>query len=259
MDLAAVFGLSLLGGYFFAHYWKLTAFATRRADQHLYFRAAYFGAILFTIALVIRHELLLWPRYVSFDAAFLEYVKPALKEENGIFAGEIRSRAEWLVTAVYSMVLGPIGAFVLNRFTPRDWALQRSVGLFDRLLLRAQRSEMPISLTLASGKVYIGAVSSTTDLDSIPPVIAIVPVFSGYRSPDGRMVLTTDYESVYADLEKGGAAQLELPADWITQFGMTIRTDMIVSANLFSPAVYTRFNPTWREQLIKRRYSERSP
>jgi hypothetical protein len=51
MELAAVFLLSLPGGYTFALTWRHTAFATRRADgQHLYFRAAYYGAVLFVAA-----------------------------------------------------------------------------------------------------------------------------------------------------------------------------------------------------------------
>ena len=253
MDLAAVFLLSLLGGYSFTNMWKRTAYAMRRAEgHHLYFKAAYCGAILFAIALGIRHELLLHSGdYPGFDVALLEYVKPALKEETGLAANELRSRTEWLVVAVYSMILGPIGASLLNPLTPRRWALERSVGPLDRLLLEAQRVEMPVSLTLTSGKVYIGAVRSTTDPRSTPPVMTIIPVYSGYRTEDGRMVLTTDYESVYADLSAGGATQLALPAGWLLQFRLTIRSDMIVSATLFSPAVYARFNPDWRDQLSK--------
>jgi hypothetical protein len=37
--LAAVFLLSLLGGYYLAITWRLTAFSTKKADgHHLYFR-----------------------------------------------------------------------------------------------------------------------------------------------------------------------------------------------------------------------------
>lgn len=48
MELAAVFGLSLLGGYFFAAWWRLTSYATRRYEgHHLYFRAALCGVVFF--------------------------------------------------------------------------------------------------------------------------------------------------------------------------------------------------------------------
>jgi hypothetical protein len=252
VDLAAVFLLSLLGGYVFAYLWKRTAYATRRAEgHHLYFRAAFCGVVLFAIALGFRQGLLaLICGYRAFDNSLVEYVKPVLKEENGLGAAELRSRAQWVITSVYSLLIGPLAASVLNLFTPRWWALERSVGAFDRLLLQAQRAEMPVSLTLTTGKVYIGPVVSITDPDGIPTV-TILPVFSGYRGEEGRMVLTTDYDRVYADLEKGGAKQLGLPADWQTQFNLTIRADTIVTASLFSPSVYARFTPEWREQLAE--------
>jgi hypothetical protein len=59
MDVAAVFALSLLGGYFFASYWRLTAFSTKREEgHHLYFRAALFGVVLFLLALFLRFSLI---------------------------------------------------------------------------------------------------------------------------------------------------------------------------------------------------------
>jgi hypothetical protein len=253
VDLAAVFLLSLLGGYFFAYSWKLTAYATRRAEgHHLYFRAALFGVFLFGAALLLRQLLLARSSaYKAFDAWLVEYVKPALKEETGVPAAEMLSRAQWVVAAMYSLLIGPLAAAVLNLFTPRLWALERSVGALDQLLLKAQRAEMPVSLTLTTGKVYIGAVVSIADPKGTPSVVMIVPVFSGYRDAHGRMFLTTDYARVYADLDEGGAAQLALPADWQADFQLAIRADHIATATLFSPAVYTRFTPEWQEQLLR--------
>jgi hypothetical protein len=254
VDLAAVFLLSLLGGYFFAYLWKRTAYATRRAEgHHLYFQAAFCGVLLFAVALGLRQELIaLISGYKAFDVGLVEYVKPVLKGEVGLGATELRSRAEWVVTSVYSLLLGPLAAVVLNVFTPRWWALERSVGGLDRLLLKAQRAEMPVSLTLTTGKVYIGPVVSITDPNGIP-TITIVPVFSGHRDADGRMLLTTDYDRVYADLEAGGATQLGLAADWKLQFHLAIRADTIVTATLFSPSVYARFTADWQERLAQYR------
>jgi hypothetical protein len=254
VDLAAVFLLSLLGGYFFAYFWKRTAYATQRAEgHHLYFRAAFCGVLLFALALGLRQELLtLIPGYRSFDTWLVQYVKPVLLEESGLGAAELRSRAEWVVTAVYSLVLGPLAALALNTLTPRWWALERSVGGLDQLLLKAQRAEMPVSLTLNTGKIYIGPVVSITNPVGIP-TITIVPVFSGQRDKDGRMRLTTDYDRVYADLERGGAAQLGLPADWRSQFNLAIRADTIVTATQFEPSVYARFTPDWKERLAQMR------
>jgi hypothetical protein len=46
--------------------------------------------------------------------------------------------------------------------------------------------------------------------------------------------------------------QLGLPADWPTQFAMAIRADEIVTAALFSPAIYAEFNPDWKERMNRR-------
>jgi hypothetical protein len=253
VDLAAVFLLSLLGGYFFAYLWKRTAYTIRRAEgHHLYFRAAFFGVLLFAIALGLRQALLAFASgYKALDNSLVEYVKPVLKEEIGLGAAELRSRAEWVITSVYSLFLGSLSAWLLNLFTPRWWALERSVGALDRLLLAAQRAEMPVSLTLNTGKVYIGPVVSITDPDGIPAV-TILPVFSGHRDIEGRMVLTTDYDRVYADLERGGASQLGLQGEWKSNFHLVIRADTIVTAGMFSPSVYARFTPDWQEQLAQR-------
>ena len=253
MDLAAVFALSLLGGYYFSIIWRLTAFSTRRVEgQHLYFRAALYGAILFLAALGLRNWVLVHlPGYLDFDAGLINYVKPALKEETGITAPAEARRAEWLVTAAYSMLIGPVGAVLLNVVTPRRWALRRSLDALDKLLLDAQNLEMPVQLTLNNQKVYIGLALSNANPDPKPDVIKILPMFSGYRDPRGRMVLTSNYEAVYTKLEAGEAAVLGLSADWLAQFELSIRADTIVSPAMFSPAIYASFNPDWEQQIAQ--------
>jgi hypothetical protein len=112
VDLAAVFLLSLLGGYYFAITWRLTAFSTKKADgHHLYFRAALYGVILFALALTLRVYLVgKYPSYAGFDSELSSYVRPVLKEEAGAQAIDEIKRAQWVVTAAYSLVLGPIVA-----------------------------------------------------------------------------------------------------------------------------------------------------
>lgn len=253
MDLAAVFLLSLLGGYYFSILWRLTAFSTRRVDgHHLYFRAALYGAIFFAVALVLKNFVFIHvPGYQDMDAAMINYVKPALKEETGVTALAETRRAEWLITAMYSLLVGPLCASLLNIFTPRKWALQRSLGALNQLLLHAQQREMPVQLTLTTGKVYIGLLVSITDPDREPDVVKILPMFSGYRDARGRLVLTSDYQSVYTNLDAGEADRLHLPPDWLSQFEVTIRADLIVTAALFSPAVYASFNPDWERQIAQ--------
>jgi hypothetical protein len=253
MDLAAVFALSLLGGYYFASSWRVTAFSTKREEgQHLYFRAALFGVLLFLLALILRLVLIArWPAYARVDIQLATYVRPVLKEETVMVAAEAMRRAEWVISAMYSLVLAPVCAGLLNLIASRSAALQKSVSGLDKLLLQAQQHSLPISFTLNSGKVYIGLVVDTPNPSSETEVVTILPILSGYRNETGRMQLTTDYETLYSALRDGRAKALGLGEDWLTQFRLTISTDSIVTAALFSPTVYAEFNPGWKRSLAK--------
>lgn len=253
VDLAAAFLLSLLGGYCFAYLWRATAFATKRAEgHHLYFRAALCGAMLFALALCLR-TLLAFDSlaYLNFDSTLVEYVRPALKAESGLAWVAQGRRAEWVVTAIYSLLLG-IGCGVLaNLVTPRRWALRRSLSTFDRLLLRSHLEGVPVSLTLKTGKIYVGLVAKHPNPTREPVAVTLLPMLSGNRNAEGRITLTTDYDAVYSDLREGKAARLGLQADWESEIEMQIRTDEIVIAALFSEAIYTEFNPEWRQHVVE--------
>jgi hypothetical protein len=254
VDLAAAFLLPLLGGYCFAYVWRVTAFTTKRVEgHHLYFRAALWGTMFFAVALALRLTLLRnFPPYQSFELALVDYLRPALKEEPGLaLAGQTR-RVEWVVTTIYSLLLGTVCSAVLNRFTPRQWALQLSVSRFYGFLLEAQQEGTLVSLTLNTGKVYIGVLVETLDPIRDPVAITLLPTFSGNRDTEGRLNLTTDYEALYSALRRGRAAQLGLPADWLSQFELTIRAGDIVTASPFSAAIYGEFNPDWKERMNPR-------
>jgi hypothetical protein len=251
VDLAAVFLLALLGGYYFAITWRFTAFSTKKADgHHLYFRAALYGVILFALALTLRIYLVgKYPSYADFDSQLSDYVRPVLKEEAGVQAVDEIKRAQWVVTAAYSLILGPLLALFLNLVTRRRWALRRSVEGLDKLLLEAQEQALPVSFTLNSGKIYIGVVVDTPNPASEAQATTILPMFSGYRGPTGRMYLTTDYQKLYESLRGGNATALGLSREWISQFKLTFTANTISTASLFSPAVYAEFNPDWKQQI----------
>ena len=253
MDLAAAFVLSLLGGYCFAYIWRATAFATKRAEgHHLYFRAALCGAALFAFALCIRTLVgSNFLAYQNFDSMLVEYVRPALRAESGLPWIAQERRTEWVVTAIYSLLLGIACGVLANLFTPVHWALQRSYSAFDAFLLRAHTDAFPVSLTLKTGKVYIGLVAVRPAPTREPVAVTLLPLFSGNRDVEGRVTLTTDYDAVCATLEAGRAMQLDLPAGWESRFKLLIRADEIVTAALFSPEIYTEFHPDWKQQITQ--------
>jgi hypothetical protein len=255
MDLAAAFVLALLGGYCFAYVWRGTKFTTRRVDgHHLYFRAALCGAILFALTLALRIVLIRhFTAYRDFDSALAEYIRPVLKEEPGLALPERTRRLEWTVTAIYSLLVGAVCGPVSNVFTPRRWASQRSIGALYRFLMQASWNGLTVSLTLNTGKVYVGLIVASLDVLGEPVVVPLLPILSGYRDTEGRLNLTTDYGTVYSNLKHGRAAQLGLPTDWLSQFALSIRADEIITVALFSPTIYAEFNPDWKQQISQQK------
>jgi hypothetical protein len=245
VDLAAVFLLPLLGGYCFASTWRGTAFRTGQIDgQHLYFRAALWGVALFSFALALR-TVLVW-NFASIEN--IEYVRPAVREQSGFAVSDQFRRIEWVIVSVYSLLLGAGCGPILNLVTPRMWALRRNVSALHRFLSRAYRDDVPVALTLDTGKVYIGLVNESLQ---DPAFVTLMPRFSGHRDSEGRIALTTDYDSVYSRLAGSNDADILLPADWPSNFELTIRADKIITATPFSPAIYTEFNPGWRERIAQ--------
>jgi hypothetical protein len=101
MELAAVFILSILGGYAFATSWWHSRHQTRHHDgQHVYLRSALYGAYLFAFALAIRLLLLRFcPGYPSMESFVSALIEPLMKEHDPAVAAIV-------ITAVYSLVLG---------------------------------------------------------------------------------------------------------------------------------------------------------
>jgi hypothetical protein len=247
MELAAAFILAILGGYAFACIWRLTAFRTQRSEgHHLHFRAAIWGAVWFVAAFVIRiYAQRWWPWYREFETTLSAYIEPALKKPSH------PRQVELVITAGYSLIVGPIFGALFNLFTPKAWSLQLSFSRLDKLLYQAQQSDMPVCVTLDTGKVYIGLVVSITDPDRHPPSITLFPMFSGTRDDLGRLVLTTDYEAVYRafEVDQNKPRQFQLPDPWEQVFLVVIRAASIVTTTMFSPKILEEFNPNWRANI----------
>jgi hypothetical protein len=210
------------------------------------------GAILFSLSLGIRTLLVSGCNAcLKFDSTVIEYVRPVLRAETGLAFSAQTRRAEWVITSAYSLLLGAGCGVIANLFTPRQWALRRSVNAFDRLLLQAYFKGFLVSLTLRTSTVYVGVVATLPDPTRESVIVTLLTMLSGNRDAEGRVTLTTDYERVYSTLKAGRAKQLCLPADWESRFKLLIRADEIVTAALFLPEVYTEFNPDWKQQITQ--------
>ena len=219
---------------------------TRRHDgQHVYLRSALNGAVLFLAALVIRQLLLFYcKRYLAIDNFLVDLIRPLMKEHDATVAGVV-------VTALYSLVLGKPIALALNNFPQaHQRAFAKTASELDLLLLRAQQSDRPASVTLDNGTVYVGMVIKTTDPDRTPTTITLLPILSGQRDDKGNVTFTTDYLRIYTELKDNAKRlSLGLPERWVSTFELVIRAERIVTASIFSPQVYADFNPAWQDAL----------
>jgi len=110
------------------------------------------------------------------------------------------------------------------------FVVKRYGGELLKILWSAGRSRRPLMLTMKSGKVYVGIVTSSPGVSTIEKYVVLQPTISGYRQLwTQRVRFTTTYEDVYAELKKQGR---EVP------FGLVLPLDQIASANHFDLAVF---------------------
>jgi hypothetical protein len=127
---------------------------------------------------------------------------------------------------------------------------------FERLVWRAFRKTVPISLSLASGKEYVGWVIRTINPKIERNEIRILPLFSGYRDPKTKKVnYITKYEDVYYEMmehiekpnkssnkdAKSDKNDYDLSHLEIGDFEVIIPTREIIVSRLFDVNAYAHF------------------
>ena len=217
--------LPLLGGYIFISCWNPTRFHARRySGQRLVFHAALAGTILLVLAFLVGKTagalapglVAWWQRHVPFD-----------------YAG----------TSLIALGLGVLGWAPLNLFWDRTEAARKAVeergDFLEVLISTAMEESRQVSLTLKSGKVYVGFITRSFDPGYDRKYIMLIPMLSGYREQETRQVVfTDDYARVYDPLIDSDPAFLDRVAD---EFQLVVPVAEIASANLFDPEVYEMF------------------
>ena len=217
--------LPLLGGYLLVSRTHLFAFgAAKQSGERLLFMAAYIAVYLLfgsrIAVLVVVHYL------------------PAVGEWWRVF-----SPWEYSGTAAGAFLLGLLIPPIINMLKPLSvasrLAIQKHGDGLDRLFFQATENESQVVITLASGKVYAGW------LDWTPPnpgasdaYVRVLPTMSGNRTSRNLIEWTTFYQAVYLQL---GTETTEAE---IESFTKVIPIGQIVTAGLFDPETYNRFNPT---------------
>jgi hypothetical protein len=247
MDTVLLFALPLVGGLIFCSVWNFTRWRVAREEGHrLYFRAVFYGAILFVVVATIRHQLeSRFPWYSAMEAAVKESIKPMAKDPNGA-----ATVADLTVTCFLAMLAGWPLAFLLNFGFRKKFWLRRAIKEddFEAFLLDAADRELPIAATMDDRKVYVGYVVAGFDPAIGRKCILLLPLMSGYRHQETHTVnFTTFYTDLYGVVSVAGSAKQSkaLPAplehliaeDFIT----VLPADRIASCRLFDVQAYLEF------------------
>lgn len=216
--------LPLLGGYIFLTKWNRTRFDTKRySGERLLFHAAAAGVVFLALSFIAVRLL------ASFQPQFYASWRAAVPfPDTG--------------TSFGAFLIGLLVWIPLNWLMPLEQETRRAItewnDYLEVLLERALMETKQVSVTVKTGKVYVGFVTSNFDPAYERKYIRILPMSSGYRDPTQQMVLTTDYAKVYAQIIRQDP---KLQTVGVDDFQIVIPVAEIASANLFDPAAYEQF------------------
>ena len=217
-----LFLVPTLGGYWLLTHWNYTRYrAVRDSGYHVLFQSAISGGVLFVIA----HSIIVSANYFLPQAASMwrSYMP-----------------GPYYDTALLSALLGFSLPVVGNLFYGSEKAVrlvaERNGDLIELLIEESIARRMSVELSLRSGKSYIGFALVSGIERRGESDVSLVPVASGYRNKDTQeLIITTEYTDIINEsLEPASDTMLE-------DFRVTIPMSEIVSARIFHPEVYTRF------------------
>ena len=208
----------ILGGYLFirkCHWQRFTG--SREGGYHLLFRSAISGACLLFVAWLLA---LLEP---SLQGCWLVRNWPDIRP------------FPYAWTLGSTLAFGPLAASIVNLFYDEKKAAIKAMyagnDFMERLLFEvAYYEDYLAEVTLCSGKVYAGWVLGTAAIRD-RKYVEIMPVASGYRSPQTLEIhFTTNYAEVL-DFEK---------IEW-NDYRVVIPISEIRTARPFNMIVYEQF------------------
>ena len=271
MDIALLFFLPLIGGFFFARNFLLSLYQTAREEtQRVYYRAAFYGIVFSCLGGVLHYNLLAhsseYAAAVSFvTAQFLNplFERPATVSTAGYSAAAVSARANLAIVCAWGLVLGATTAVFLNgllhvidrlgstirvRSTNRFGAAPKRSSLlvflnrraikdeFEKLLADSLLHESQIQVTLENGKVYVGLVTESLDPASLAKYFKMQPFMSGFRSSDdGRVHFTTFYQDVLDGIDSQISPELR------RSFQLIVPIDKVITASGFNFQAYENF------------------
>lgn len=219
--------LPLIGGYFLISRSNYFKYRHQRLDkQQLVFDSALVGLII-AISLFIL-KIILYSLFPN-----LQVVLNALNPIKIPYSG---TAFVIFTFCIFVTMLGNLTFF--RNYKKFIKKAIKSVGSEYELLLESSYSNSKlIEISLNSDKFYIGWVKELP-IPRFSNQIRLIPVFSGYRNQEKRLIFTTQYLGVYTETidEKNINDFKELDVD------LVIGIENVISISYFDVEMYDKFN-----------------
>jgi hypothetical protein len=238
--------VALTGGYFFSVTCPPSSFKAAGESGHkIYFRSVFYTALLAPVAFLALIDLGLYCTNLD----LLEAISTASKSTSFTaflieLADSQRNRYFIYITIFLLGAFAPWLPILILRIFP---SLEERIKLqsvkendFELLVFKSLKREIPILVTLISGKVYAGWAVKTPNPKAARRHLTVLPLLSGYRSPtQHRVEFTTNYYDILERLRNGPDPDLNYM--YTEDLQVVIPTDQISSAHLFDLTVYEQF------------------
>lgn len=228
---SAVFALVFLSsGYLLLRRWSITRPHALGWDGH----ALYFSVVIASIVLSVEADL--FREILSGSPIFGSGVNSKVAAVLGTLATE-KKLNDLGITAFWSVPLAVVSVVLLNIPIARSPVLRLQLylrlscmGELEEFLLTTTAKNLPVMLTMASAKVYIGFLLETNASRGKKEWIRIEPLLSGYRNDKQEFKDTTDYSWLHS----AGANTRVRRED----FDVIVPSSEVVSAHAFDLGVY---------------------
>lgn len=222
----------IVGGYYILIRSKFYRYRQQRVDrQKLIFNSIFAGILLLICAWIITGAI------SRIAPSFVKSIQAYYPIHQNYFG-----------TACCSFILAIGATEFFNLFLSQTKSISRAINRigneFERLCLSCYKQTKLIQLTLKNEKSYVGWVKSLP-IPHHSNYLSILPVYSGFRNKDDKtLTFTTQYLDVYATYIQNGEA-----LDIRDLANLVIKIDDIISANMFDPDMYDRFQENVRVEV----------
>lgn len=209
--------LPLLGGFIFISHWWRTRYFVLRFDGHrLIFYSAAAGAFFLTISTLITiFAASQLPELIGWWQPFRPF--PHLAKT-------------FLAFLLGASIWWPLNRFFHDKQREIDRVIEEKDDPLEVMLRKALGRGRLIMFSVKNGKVYVGLVASLQDPSRTMQFIKIVPLMSGYRDKDTKVVQFTTF---YPQVDETGQP--------VKAFEVVLPAGELQSVNLFDATVHAKY------------------